>query len=340
MRENDSEVKEQSPDHMILAGDVGATKTLLGLFIAAPPRPSPVIIRTFTTLDFPGLVEMISEFAQDPAVRNVEVATATFGVAGPVLDDGATLTNVPWRVSARLVGQAFEIPRIALLNDLHAMAYAVPTLRDEELHTLQSGQRLPDGNMALIAAGTGLGQALLHQVNGQFVPSPSEGGHADYAARTEREMIVLRELTQRYGRAEVEHVLSGPGLVNLHEVTHAGRPCLAVEDPGDGQAPAHITAAALTRRCLGCIEALRLFVDAYGAEAGNLALRTMSTAGLFLGGGIAPKIVSALADGRFLRAFVDKGPMRPLLERIPVHVILNQQAGLLGAAVHAAGGRA
>jgi glucokinase len=190
--------------------------------------------------------------------------------------------------------------------------------------------------MALIAAGTGLGQALLHNVDGRFVPSASEGGHADWAARTERDITLLRDLVQRYGRAEVEHVVSGRGLLNIHRVTHQGTTCRAVGSDGDPDAPAAISKAALERSCAGCVEALAIFVDAYGAEAGNVALRGVSTGGLFVGGGIAPKILPALTDGRFMRAFRDKGPLEDLLVNMPVRVILNADAGLLGAAVFAA----
>ncbi len=337
MMENGIEVKEQSDPRMILAGDIGGTKTLLGLFAPGPDavRPTSVCVRAFATLDYPGLTDMIADFARDPAVHGAVVTHACFGVAGPVLDDAAELTNVPWRVNARDVERAFDIRRATLLNDLQAMAYAVPVLSREEVHPIQEGEPVRTGNMALIAAGTGLGQALLHRVDGRFVPSPSEGGHADYAARTEYDVLVLRDLTRRYGRAEVEHVISGPGLVNLFRVTHRA-PCVVVDDDEDPDAPAQITAAALARRCQGCIEALQLFVDAYGAEAGNVAVRGVATAGVFIGGGIAPKILAALTDGRFLRAFLDKGPMQPLLSRVPVQVILNQDAGLLGAAVYAA----
>lgn len=321
---------------MILAGDIGGTKSTLGLFQAGPSaRPTPVWVRSFATTAFPGLVEMLSTFAADPAVHGAAVSVACFGVAGPVFQDSATLTNVPWRIHAPEVARAFDIGRVALLNDLEAMAHAVPVLEPDEQHEVQRGEPAVGGNAAVIAAGTGLGQALLHFVNGRFVPVASEGGHADWAARSERDILVWRDLTQRYGRAEVEHVISGPGLLNLFRVTHTG-PCLAVEDETSPAAPAAITHAALARRCHGCVDTLQLFVDALGAEAGNLALRTMATGGLFIGGGIAPKILPALCDGRFLRAFIDKGAMQPLLERVPVQVILNQSAGLLGAAVFAA----
>jgi glucokinase len=320
---------------MILAGDIGGTKTRLGLFDDRPSRPKPVMMRTFATLDYPGLVEIISAFAREPEVHGVDLDAACFGVAGPVVDDEAKLTNVPWHVSGREVAKAFAIRRVAVINDLLAMAHAVPVLHEAELHTVQEGESLRGGNLALIAAGTGLGQSLLHNVRGRFIPSPSEGGHADYAARTEREITVLRELTHRFGRAEIEHVLSGPGLVNLYRITHQG-PCPIVDIETERDAPAKISTAAIERKCRGCIEALELFVDAFGAEAGNLALRSFSTGGLFIGGGIAPKILPALTDGRFLRTFLDKGGMRSLLQRIPVHVIRNDDAGLLGAAVYAA----
>jgi glucokinase len=320
---------------MILAGDIGGTKTLLGLFEPRPARPHPVATRAFATLEFGGLAEMIAVFADDPDVRGTSIDAACFGVAGPVMADAATLTNVPWRVEARQVERALGLRRVALLNDLQAMAYAVPVLRGPELHAIQVGESLRGGNMALIAAGTGLGQALLHNVGGRFIPSASEGGHADFAARTDADISVLRDLRERYGRAEVEHVLSGPGLVNVHRVVHTGS-CVAVQDLDDPDAPARISTAALEHRCEGCAETLNVFVEAYGAEAGNVAVRAVSTGGFFVGGGIAPKILSALVDGRFLRAFLDKGPMRDLLARMPVHVILNADAGLLGAAVYGA----
>ncbi len=190
--------------------------------------------------------------------------------------------------------------------------------------------------MALIAAGTGLGQALLHHVNGRFIPSPTEAGHADFAARTEREIGLLRTLTARFGRVDVERVVSGHGLTNIHAALGDGT-CAAGIDLTNPDAPAAISASAMAGRCPGCVETLSLFVEAYGAEAGNLALRSVATGGVFVGGGIAPKILPALEGGAFLRAFRAKAPLEPLLAAIPVSVILNPQAGLIGAAVYAAG---
>jgi len=323
---------------MILAGDVGGTKTLIGLFDASSSRPHLVAVSAYPTLRYHSLTAIVSAFVQERALQMDGLSSACFGVAGPVLGTTAQLTNVPWAIDAPRVALEIGIPRLSLLNDLEAMAYALPVLGKHELHVLQEGHRDASGHLALIAAGTGLGEAFIHNVDGRFIPSPSEGGHADWAARGERDVEVLRSLIQRYGRAEVEQVISGRGLVNLFVATHA-TPCTVVLDETDADAPAAISASALSRRCKGCIDALDVFVEAFGAEAGNLALRTLATGGLFVGGGIAPKILEALSDGRFMRAFLDKAPFRALLERVPVSIILNPEAGLLGAAVHAAHAR-
>ena len=320
---------------MILAGDIGGTSTRLGLFEAAPGRPRALTTRVVTTLDFDGLPSMVSAFLADAGTLPTAVGAACFGVAGPVIGHAATLTNVPWRIDAARVRDAFGFGHVALLNDLQAMAHAVPVLQDAELHTLQAGQAVADGNKALIAAGTGLGASLLHNVGGRFIPVASESGHADYAARTDREIALLRDLTSRYGRAEVEHVVSGHGLVNIHRATHHAA-CAAAIDLAAVDAPAAISTAALARTCPGCVEALALFVDAYGAEAGNLALRTMATGGLYVGGGVAPKILPVMTTGAFMAAFRAKGAFEATLSQIPVKIILNAQAGLLGAAVFAA----
>jgi glucokinase len=323
--------------NMILAGDIGGTKTLLGLFDAVSVRPRPIATQSFGTLDYDDLPSMISAFLDAVDARRASIDRACFGVAGPVIDEAATLTNVPWRVEARAVTSAFTIGRVFLLNDLEAMAWSVPVLREAEVHVLQEGVALRGGNIALIAAGTGLGQAMLHSVDGRFVPSPSEGGHADFAARNDREVALLRDLTARFGRAEVEHVVSGRGLINVHIVAHAQRPCRASIDLDAPDAPAAISRAALDRDCDGCVETLEMFVDAYGAEAGNVALRSVATGGVFIGGGIAPKILPALTTGAFMRAFVAKPPLDNMLKTMPVKIILNADAALLGAAVFAAG---
>jgi glucokinase len=334
MMENGSEVKT-----MIVAGDIGGTKTLLGLFDTVPVRPRPIVVRSFGTLEYPDLPTMIGEFLKQREAAEARgahggIESACFGVAGPVVDDTVKVTNVPWFVDGRRVAAALGLPRVALLNDLEALAHAVPALRESETHVLQEGEPMRGGNIGLIAAGTGLGQALLHNLNGRFVPSASEAGHADFAARTEREIVLTRDLTRRYGRADVEHVVSGRGLVNIHRVAHQ-QPCAAAVDLESHDAPAAISSAALEHRCAGCVETLDMFVEAYGAESGNLALRAVSTGGLYIGGGIAPKILPLMATGVFMRAFLAKPPLDRMLSAMPVKVILNAESGLLGAAVFA-----
>ena len=319
---------------MLLAGDVGGTNTRLGLFAAAVPRPVPVEVRTYATEDFPTLEAMLDAFLADIGESPASVEGAAFGVAGPVLHARAALTNAAWEIDARAVAGALGIPSVRLLNDLLAMAHAVPVLAAAELRTLQAGAANPGGNVSLLAPGTGLGEALLVNTGGALVPSPSEGGHADFAARTAREAGLLAFLTGLFGRASYEHVLSGPGLVNVHRFVHRS-PCASV-DPDAPDAAARISHAALDRSCPGCVETLDLFVAVLGAEAGNTALRGMTTGGVFLGGGIPPKIIPALEGRTFLDAFRSKAPMTDLVGAVPVHVIVHPDPGLLGAAVAAA----
>ncbi|HYT67189.1 MAG TPA: glucokinase [Vicinamibacterales bacterium] len=336
---------------MLLAADVGGTKTLLGLFSQAPERPRRIEVGEFTTLDYDSLVPMIREFLKAQGLETRAIQAATFGVAGAITDQVARLTNVPWTVDAAAITEAAALRRVHILNDLEAMAYSVAVLEPDELKILQHGVSQPDGNAAVIAAGTGLGEALLLNVDGRFIPGASEGGHADWGARTPREFEMLATLTRVYGRCSVEHIISGPGLVNIYQFTHdawgsrtflspaallPATTCEAVgqvDDPAD--LPAAISRSALDRRCLKCVESLDLFVAAYGAEAGNLALRATATAGVYVGGGIAPKILPVFDSGLFIDAFHAKEPMSAFVATIPVAIILNAEAGLLGAAVHA-----
>ncbi|HUE84682.1 MAG TPA: glucokinase [Vicinamibacterales bacterium] len=318
--------------HMILAGDIGGTKTLVGLFEPRDTRPSPVEARSFPTTDFAGLPHIIDAFFADTPQRP-EITAVAFGVAGPVINQTAQMTNVEWSVDAAELARGFALPQVWLLNDLQAMAYSVPVLDGDELHTLQRGNKRRDGNMGIIAAGTGLGGSLLHRLGARHVPMASEVGHADFAARTDRDVAFMRFIRGRHGRVEIEHLLCGPGLVNLSDFTHQDGPCEVLSHPPDD--PADVSSAALAGTCSACVEALDMFIEAYGAAAGNLALVGVTTGGMFVGGGIAPRILPALETGRFVGAFCDKGLMRPLVEAMPVHVILNPDAGLLGAAVYA-----
>jgi glucokinase len=337
MKENERDVKPLDARDtltMLLAGDVGGTKTLLGLYDSTPVRPNQIASHSFSTAAYADLAAMIADFVHDAGVDPSAIESACFGIAGPVLGHAARLTNVDWVVDGPKLAGRFGYQRVDLLNDLEAMAYGVTVLRDSEVHWLQRGEPRGGGNLALIAAGTGLGEAMLHAVDGRLVPSASEGGHADFAARNPREIRLLESLIAKFGRADIESVLSGPGLLNIHPVAHADS-CRVLNSLDGPHAPATMTIAALQKQCPGCVEALEMFVEAYGAEAGNLALRSVSTGGLFVGGGIAPRILPAMIDGRFLRHFLAKGSFESLLRTIPVAIILNAETGLLGAAVFA-----
>ncbi len=316
---------------MMLAADVGGSKTFVGIFERARPRPHLIDVHTMRTLDFAGLPDLLHAAvgAVDP-----HVSVVSLGVAGPIVDGVATMTNVPWRVSGAEIAESTGVADVRLLNDLEAMAHAVTVLHQEELHTLQAGRPSRTGNAALIAAGTGLGEAILHRIDGRMRPVPSEAGHADFAARTDEELALVAALRARFGRVDIERVVSGPGLVNVARHTHGAVRCAAAGDLDAPGAAARVSRAG-AQACPRCVAAQRIFVGAYGAEAGNLALRAVASAGLYVGGGIAPKILPALRQGLFLEAFGDKAPMAHLLAEMPVHVILNEQAGLVGAAVAA-----
>jgi len=317
---------------MLLAGDVGGTKTLLGLFERGERRPSPRALHSYDTKAFSSFSAMLETFVRDVA-EPFTVDAAALGVAGPVVGSAAKLTNIAWDIATDQVTAMFGATRVCLMNDLEAMANSVEALADDEIAVLHQGNPRSDGHAAVIAAGTGLGQAYLLRQGGRLIPLPSEGGHADFAARTDREIELVRMLRDRDGRAEVEQVLSGPGLLNLHRLTHRGGECEMLDGAEDPAA--RVSQAGMSGRCQQCAEALRMFVSAYGAEAGNLALRGVATAGLYVGGGIAPKILPMLRTGLFMEAFLAKAPMTELIASIPVKVILNPDAGLIGAAVRA-----
>jgi glucokinase len=344
-------------DSMLLAGDVGGTKALLGLFEPRERRPTPVATQEFATLEHEHFEAILEHFLRSHGVAAARIDAASFGVAGAVTNQRAQLTNVPWRIDAAELAARAHLRRVRLLNDLEAMAYGVPVLEGDELAMLQEGERVPTGNIAVIAAGTGLGEGMLLNADGQLIPGQSEGGHADFAARTPRELEMVAALTTIYGRVSAEHILSGPGVINIYRFTHdvidapangessdrlgsqeATIPptCDAVGEVTDlAELPPRISEAAMSGACERCVETLDIFVSAYGAEAGNMGLRVVATAGVYVGGGIAPKILPALRNGRFMEAFRDKAPQDLLVAKMPVAVILNKQSALLGAAVHA-----
>lgn len=320
---------------MLLAGDVGGTKTFLGLFRRSVRRPAPIEARAYRTLDFPDLGALCLQFLRETSTSPADIEAASFGVAGPITGTRAQLTNVPWTVDLDTLRDEVPIPRAYLLNDLEALAWSVPVLMPDEIEVLHEGHADPEGSVALIAAGTGLGIALLPRVDGRLVPRASEGGHVDFAARNADEQALANVLIKEHRRVDVERVVSGPGLANIHRILHPHQCAALTPMPSSDELPAAISRSALETACPLCLRTLECFVSAYGASAGNLALTVLSTGGLYLGGGIAPRILPALRWPVFMRSFLEKSPMDALIARIPVKVILNPRAGLLGAASYA-----
>ena len=329
---------------MFLAGDVGGTKTNLGLFEGRGERLRMLRSARFHSADFPGLSELVHAFLKDiggAEASGMGLEAACFGIPGPVIDNRASTPNLAWVIDGRQIAADLHVRHVALINDLVATAEGIPLLAADEVAVLQGGSPEPQGNRVLIAAGTGLGMSLLPRMGDRWVPIPSEGGHADYPPRTEDEIDLLRYLRERYGRVSSERVVSGPGLFHLYDFLRDVRKMSEApavrEALARGEDPAKVIGeAAIARSCELCIRALEMFVSAYGALAGNLALLGTATGGVYLGGGIAPKILPRLSDGLFLQAFTAKGRFVPYLEKLPVRVILNDRSALLGAARHAA----
>jgi glucokinase len=322
---------------MILAGDIGATKTRLALFASGPARSDSLSERTYASQEYPGLEVIVREFVK---AAGAAIESACFGVAGPVKDGRSSTTNLAWVVDARDLARDLRLSRVALLNDLEASAYGLQALRPDELIVLQEGASAAAGNQALIAAGTGLGEAALFWDGRRHRPFATEGGHAGFAPADEIQIELLRYLLTRFAPVSWERVLSGPGLVNVYSfLRDTGRgeePRWLAQEISAGEPAAVISTTALAGRSALCSEALDLFVALYGSESGNLALKAMAAGGVYIGGGIAPKILARLRGPAFLNAFLSKGRMRPLLEAMPVRVVLNDRLALLGASRYAA----
>jgi glucokinase len=320
---------------MILAGDVGGTKVHLALYDFVDGKLESSRDERYAAKNYSGLEEIVREFQGADTVT-----AACFGVPGPVRDGRLRLTNLPWTLDSRELTVSLGITHVFLINDLEANGYGVEELSADQVYTLSEGDSSQMGNRALIAAGTGLGEGLLIWNGRTHTPYPSEGGHADYAPRNEDEIDLLRFLKQKYnGRISQERVVSGPGLTNIYEFLREVRGIdepawlaerMAAEDPN-----AVITELAMVAKSEICEKTLDMFVSAYGAEAGNLALKLLSVGGVYVGGGIAPRILEKLKDGRFMKAFTGKGRLSQLLVNMPVRIILETRAALLGAAAYA-----
>lgn len=321
---------------MLLAGDIGGTKTILAIYPVEGAAHQPVVEAVFASAQYPNLETLAQTFLNQV---QLPVERATFGVAGPVVNGRVEGTNLPWIIQERQVADALRLSSVTLLNDLEAIAYAVPILGEDDLYTLNQGERVPHGTKAVVAPGTGLGEAFLTWAGGEYHAHPSEGGHTEFAPRNELQVGLLQYLLRRHDHVSSERVCSGVGIPNLYaylrEAGHADEPVwlteklASVADP----TPVIVNAALDPEQPVPlCRATLDLFVDILGAIAGNLGLQVMASGGVYIGGGIPPRILPALQDGRLLAAYRSKGRVSYLMDKMPLHVILNPKAGLLGSA--------
>jgi glucokinase len=321
---------------MILAGDIGGTSTRLAFFEVMAGHLRLVVEQTYPSREHRGLDEIVTRFV---AAHELPVECACFGIAGPVKHGRAETPNLAWVVDAKNLARGLGLPTVGLINDLEANAHGVAELEVKDFVVLNAGAPDAAGNAAIISAGTGLGEAGFYWDGQQQHPFACEGGHADFAPRNELEVELLRYLLTKFERVSYERVLSGPGLHQIYQFlrdTGRGEEQASLVDEMQRQGPsAAISQAAHEGTCQLSVDALDLFVSLYGAEAGNLSLKLMATGGVFVGGGIAPKIIEKLKGKAFMEAFTAKGRLKPLLETIPVRVILNEKTALLGAARYA-----
>jgi glucokinase len=318
---------------MILAGDIGGTNTRLALFSLERGRLQTVTAATFRSREHASLNEIVAKFVSS---QKLPVERASFGIAGPIKNGRCEATNLAWVVDGRQLAGELNIESVVLINDLEANAYGIAELESTDFVILNKGAADAQGNAAIISAGTGLGEAGLFWDGKRHRPFACEGGHTDFAPRNELEIGLLRYLLTKFSRVSCERAVSGPGLVNIYDFLRDTGHCpelpRVAEEMRRQNPAAVISKEALDGTCPLSVQALDLFVSLYGAEAGNLALKIMSTGGLFVGGGIAPKILPKLTGPLFMEAFIAKGRMSPLLKAMPVRVILNEKTALLGAA--------
>ncbi len=318
---------------MILAGDIGGTHTRLAFLEGTADRLQPVQIEIFPSPQFSGLAEIARKFL---GAHPKAVDAGCFGLPGAVVNGRVETTNLPWVVDSRQMSSDLGIPSITLINDLFANAHGIALLEESDFVVLNPGVANPTANRALISAGTGLGEAGLYaDGRGDYHPFPSEGGHCDFAPRTDLEMDLLRYLLGRFEHVSYERVLSGPGLHNIYQfLRETGRgeePAWLAEQIVQGDPSAAISKSALEGTSAISVQAMDIFVSIYGAEAGNLGLKMLATGGMYVGGGIAPKIIRKLSSSAFMKAFTAKGRSGALLKDVPVRVITNDKTALLGA---------
>ncbi|MBN2420515.1 MAG: glucokinase [Deltaproteobacteria bacterium] len=323
-------------EEYVLAGDIGGTKTSLGIFVKGKSRPLLKQYRSYPSRDFKGLEEIIALFLSEYPFKT---DNACFGVAGPVEKGRCKTTNFPWEIHAERIKDTFRFQKISLVNDLSAMAASVPYLTRSEIFTLNPARPEKRGNISVIAPGTGLGQALLVYSDSGYIPVPSEGGHVDFAPGSDLEAGLLKYLRKEYGHVSLERIISGIGILNIYNYLkisgkYSEPAWLSKKISGDDPAKV-INEAACQKGQKLCLKTVDTFLSILGAAAGNLALTGLTKGGVYIGGGIPPKMLWRLKENTFMKAFVNKGRFSGLMQKIPVHVVLNSNAALLGAAIEA-----
>ncbi len=322
---------------LILSGDIGGTKTRIALIDMNGGHVEIRREETYLSVDYHSLEAIVGEFLGRADTRPQSTG---FGVAGPVRNNRSETTNLPWVIDAQAMAHGLNLPNVHVINDLEATARGISALSEPDLHELHPGNPDSTGNISIIAAGTGLGEAGMCRDSDGERPFASEGGHADFAPSNEVEFALFQFLSRHYGHVSWERVVSGMGIADIYRFLcyHEGAntPPWLREELHSGDAAAAISRAADSGRCATCDKAMELFVNLYGREAGNHALKVMATGGVYLGGGIAPKILRRLQKPEFLATFFSKGRMEALMRSMPVRVILNDRAALYGAALAAA----
>jgi glucokinase len=322
---------------MILAGDIGGTNARLAYYDFDQGELKQIAEQVFASREHSGLDEIAVKFV---SAQCEKPKTACFGVAGPVRNGKVVTSNLPWMVDASVLATHLNLPSLMLINDLEANAWGILDLRDDHIVALNHPANVQVGNQAVVSAGTGLGEAGIYWNGEKYEVFASEGGHCDFAPRNELEIELLRHLSAKFGHVSFERIVSGPGLVNVYRfLRDTGRgeePSWLTDQMAHGDPAAAISNAALASKAPLAEHALDLWISIYGAEAGNVAMKLMSTGGVYLGGGIAPRIVSRLSGPLFMQAFLSKGRMQSLLESIPVKVITYDKTALMGAARYAA----
>jgi glucokinase len=327
---------EEDPG-MILAGEIGPTRARLAAFETEGNSLRQVVEKTYLSQEHGGLPEIITDFIR---TEGIPVRSACFGVAGPVRAGRSKISNLPWTIDSRELAKQLKLPSVGLLNDLEAYAYGLDALDSKDFITLSEGAEDAEGNRAVISARTGLGVAGLYWDGFRHHPFACEGGHTDFAPRDDLEMELLAYLQKKYGRISCERILSGPGIKNIYDFLRDTNkedepPWLREQVSNAADAPALISQLALENKSSICDRTLSIFVSIYGGETGNCALHLMTTGGIFLGGSIAAKIEKKMRDPLFMHSFLNKGRMEPLLQQMPVKIVLNDNAGITGSARYA-----